>query len=97
MSPLDLFAPAALARAQLARDQARCAWLPELLGHKIARMSASPFAFLRGAAPLFYDLCREQPGLFDSAQRSEAPSIDSAQRSEAPSIDRLAQRDQSPL
>src|SRR5262249_2081581 len=56
---MSLFDPFSLARAQLERDRARCARLPALVSRKIARMSASPFAFLRGAAPLFYQLCRE--------------------------------------
>ncbi len=55
--------PHELVRAQLATDEARCASYPGLFAHKVARMSASPFAFLRGAAPLFYAALRQRPDL----------------------------------
>ncbi len=53
----------ALARHQLALDTARTRRFPELLAHKLERMTASPLAFLRGAAPLFYDLLKAHPTL----------------------------------
>jgi uncharacterized protein (DUF2252 family) len=55
--------PLALARHQIALDRARTARKPDLLAHKLERMSASPLAFLRGAAPLFYDLLAAHPTL----------------------------------
>ncbi len=59
---IDL-APPTLARSQIARDRRRLARYPRLLPHKIERMSASPLAFLRGAAPLYYALLAENRGL----------------------------------
>jgi uncharacterized protein (DUF2252 family) len=52
--------PIALARRQLARDEhaARA-----LFAHKLDRMRASPLAFLRGTAPMFYEILRENPTL----------------------------------
>jgi uncharacterized protein (DUF2252 family) len=55
--------PLALARHQIALDRARTARKPDLLAHKLERMTASPLAFLRGAAPLFYDLLAAHPTL----------------------------------
>jgi uncharacterized protein (DUF2252 family) len=55
--------PMALARHQIALDTARTTRFPELLAHKLERMTASPLAFLRGAAPLFYDLLAAHPTL----------------------------------
>jgi uncharacterized protein (DUF2252 family) len=55
--------PWKLAADQLARDRARLAAYPHLLPHKIERMAASPLAFLRGAAPLFYDIVSAAPEL----------------------------------
>lgn len=60
MLPFD---PVALARDQLERDRARTARFPGLFERKIARMSASPLAFLRGAAPLFYRMLAARPAL----------------------------------
>ncbi|MFO0646991.1 MAG: DUF2252 family protein [Polyangiales bacterium] len=54
-----------LARSQLQRDRARCADRPWLLAQKLARMSASPFAYLRGTAPLYYDLLAKERALRD--------------------------------
>lgn len=48
--------PLRLARRQLEIDRERTGDFPHLLAHKAARMSASPLALLRGAAPLFYEL-----------------------------------------
>jgi len=54
--------PFELARWQLERDRERIR-LPLLLQRKQQRMSASPFAFLRGAAPLFYRVLANAPRL----------------------------------
>jgi uncharacterized protein (DUF2252 family) len=60
MMPFD---PALLARRQIASDRAKTAAFPGLFERKLRRMSASPLAFLRGAAPLFYSLLAERPRL----------------------------------
>ena len=52
-----------LAQRQLELDRQRTARYPALLARKQARMSASPLAFLRGAAPLFYELLAADPDL----------------------------------
>jgi len=52
-----------LAEQQLAYDLERTSAFPPLLRRKLDRMGASPLAFLRGAAPLFYDLLKENPDL----------------------------------
>lgn len=63
--------PMELARKQLARDRKRTArvraWMhgAPLFPHKIDRMSPSPLAFLRGAAPLFYEILERVPILAD--------------------------------
>lgn len=48
--------PRRLAERQLELDRQRTLRFPALLPHKLARMTVSPFAFLRGAGPLFYEL-----------------------------------------
>ena len=48
-----------LAAKQLASDTANTKRFPSLLARKLTRMSTSPLAFLRGAAPLFYELLAE--------------------------------------
>jgi uncharacterized protein (DUF2252 family) len=55
--------PVRLARRQLEQDRERTARFEHLLDHKIGRMTASPLAFLRGSAPLFYDLLERYPKL----------------------------------
>jgi len=66
-----LLDPHELARKQLDDDRVRTArvraWMhgQSLFSHKIERMSPSPLAFLRGAAPLFYDVLERVPGLAD--------------------------------
>jgi len=60
MTPLD---PNALARFQLERDRAATRGVPGLFEHKLERMSASPLAFLRGAAPLYYRILQARPEL----------------------------------
>src|ERR1700678_91454 len=60
MIPLD---PSALARFQLQRDRAATKSVKGLFEHKLDRMSVSPLAFLRGAAPLFYEVLKARPEL----------------------------------
>jgi uncharacterized protein (DUF2252 family) len=55
--------PLALARRQIAIDGEKTSRFPALLDHKLARMTASPLAFLRGAAPLFYEVLAAHPSL----------------------------------
>ncbi len=55
--------PRTLARRQLELDRERVAHAPPLFRRKVARMSASPLAFLRGSAPLFYEVLQAQPDL----------------------------------
>jgi uncharacterized protein (DUF2252 family) len=55
--------PLRLARRQLAMDRLRTDRYPHLLDHKTERVTASPLALLRGAAPLFYYLLRMHPML----------------------------------
>ena len=55
--------PEALAARQCALDRERTQRFPSLLARKQKRMSASPFAFLRGAAPLFYEVLEQAPEL----------------------------------
>ena len=57
--------PLRLARRQLEIDRDRTGRYPHLLLHKAQRMSASPLALLRGAAPLFYELLDAHPTLAD--------------------------------
>jgi uncharacterized protein (DUF2252 family) len=44
-------------------DRERTARFPPILDHKMGRMSASPLAFLRGSAQLFYELLDRHPRL----------------------------------
>lgn len=55
--------PIALAQQQLDRDRSATARFPGLFERKLARMAASPLAYLRGTAPLFYGLLAEYPEL----------------------------------
>ncbi|MBX3188004.1 MAG: DUF2252 family protein [Labilithrix sp.] len=57
--------PAALAERQLVHDRARTSRFPDLFVRKLQRMSASPLAYLRGAAPLFYEILVARPDLAD--------------------------------
>jgi uncharacterized protein (DUF2252 family) len=52
-----------LAERQVAIDEKKTERLPFLHRRKAARMVLSPLAFLRGAAPLFYELMRDNPDL----------------------------------
>jgi uncharacterized protein (DUF2252 family) len=55
--------PDALAERQLTLDRARTKRFPDLFVRKLQRMSASPLAYLRGAAPLFYEILAARPEL----------------------------------
>lgn len=55
--------PRRLAERQLELDRQRTARFPALFAHKLGRLRASPLAFLRGAAPLFYELLAADPEL----------------------------------
>jgi uncharacterized protein (DUF2252 family) len=55
--------PVRLARRQIELDRERTARFPHLLAHKAARMTASPLALLRGAAPIFYEVLERHPAL----------------------------------
>lgn len=55
--------PGALADRQLTLDRQRTSRFPDLFVRKLQRMSASPLAYLRGAAPLFFEILAERPEL----------------------------------
>jgi uncharacterized protein (DUF2252 family) len=55
--------PAELAERQIQLDTRRTKRFPDLLVRKYARMSASPLAYLRGAAPVFYEILDRRPDL----------------------------------
>jgi uncharacterized protein (DUF2252 family) len=55
--------PFDLAARQTELDAARTARFPELRARKRRRMSASPHAFFRGSAPLFYEILAARPDL----------------------------------
>ncbi|MEO7032408.1 MAG: DUF2252 family protein [Polyangiaceae bacterium] len=55
--------PVRYADRQLTRDVAATKSFPLLLPRKLTRMAASPFGYLRGAAPLYYELLAEHPEL----------------------------------
>ena len=55
--------PAKLCAWQLDRDRERTKTYPGMFEHKLERMRASPLAFLRGAAPLYYELIATRPEL----------------------------------
>ncbi|CAN5925440.1 hypothetical protein BH11MYX4_BH11MYX4_65550 [soil metagenome] len=55
--------PWALADRQLMLDRERTKRFPDLFARKLVRMGASPLAYLRGAAPIFYDLLAARPDL----------------------------------
>jgi uncharacterized protein (DUF2252 family) len=63
MPKTDKLDPRALAQRQLELDRERVAHAPTLFRRKVARMSASPLGFLRGSAPLFYEIVRAHPDL----------------------------------
>jgi uncharacterized protein (DUF2252 family) len=55
--------PGALADRQLALDRERTKRFPALFIRKLQRMSSSPLAYLRGAAPLFFEILAARPEL----------------------------------
>lgn len=55
--------PANLADRQLTLDRDRTKRFPDLFVRKMQRMSASPLAYLRGAAPLFFEILQARPDL----------------------------------
>lgn len=61
--PVRKLRPFELARWQLDRDRERMRRMAVLLSRKQSRMSVSPFAFLRGSAPLFYRVLGNAPRL----------------------------------
>jgi uncharacterized protein (DUF2252 family) len=61
----DLADVFALAERQLAVDKARTRRFPELFVRKLQQMSTTPLAFLRGSAPLFYEMLASRKDLFD--------------------------------
>src|SRR6185436_19015558 len=63
MTRLDARVFADLAARQLDLDAARTRRFPALLGRKYTRVSASPFAFLRGSCPLFHEMLDAWPHL----------------------------------
>jgi uncharacterized protein (DUF2252 family) len=64
MSDLDAFA---LAARQIEIDRDHTAQVPALLDRKKVRLSPSPHAFLRGSAPLFYEILAARPDLAGGA------------------------------
>src|SRR5215471_3265800 len=54
-----------LAARQIALDYAATEQFPQLFARKKQRMLVSPHAFLRGSAPLFYEVLAAQPELAD--------------------------------
>jgi uncharacterized protein (DUF2252 family) len=65
LSAAEVFDLPGLAERQIASDRQRTQRFPDLFARKAQRMSASPLAFLRGAAPLFYDVLAARPDLSD--------------------------------
>ena len=63
MAGLDSLDPGVLADRQLTLDRERTKRFPELFVRKLQRMSSSPLAYLRGAAPLFFELLAARPDL----------------------------------
>jgi uncharacterized protein (DUF2252 family) len=60
---LETLDPAALADRQIALDRDRTKRFPDLFVRKLQRMSTSPLAYLRGAAPLFFEILQARPDL----------------------------------
>jgi uncharacterized protein (DUF2252 family) len=60
-----MFSPDPLVTAdrQMARDREATRAYPSLLAHKVERMQQSPLSYLRGTAPLYYELLEEHPEL----------------------------------
>lgn len=60
---MKLFDPVKLAQRQLELDRQRTARLSFAHERKVARMVRSPLSFLRGTAPLFYEMLSASPDL----------------------------------
>jgi hypothetical protein len=65
MSDIDHHTVQAVLDVQLKTDAERLKGRPGLLQHKYERMSASPFAFLRGAVPLWAAALHREPKLLE--------------------------------
>ena len=55
--------PLMCAQRQLERDRVATGSFPHLMPRKVERMTASPLGYLRGAAPLYYELLQDHPEL----------------------------------
>lgn len=62
--------PIELGLRQYDLDVRRKVVIPDLVRRKIAKVVASPLAFLRGSAPLFYDMLAEHPELAEGPAES---------------------------
>lgn len=62
--------PIELGIRQFQRDRARKVPVAGIMERKTAKMVASPLAFLRGSAPLFYELLAEHPELAEGPEDS---------------------------
>ncbi len=60
--------PWALAELQLTLDRGRTKRFPDLFARKLVRMSSSPLAYLRGAAPVFYEILAARPDLAEGPE-----------------------------
>ena len=60
--------PLLCAERQLERDRAATQAFPWLWSRKLARMTASPLGYLRGAAGLFYELLADHPELAEGPE-----------------------------
>lgn len=67
MTTLPRMATMSLAQVQVNADRARLAEQEPLLARKWSRMAASPFAFLRGASPLWAEALKRRPALLAAA------------------------------
>lgn len=63
MAAMNDFDPFALAARQVALDRTATARTPAVYERKKQRMAPSPHAFLRGSAPLFYEILAARPEL----------------------------------
>src|SRR5215471_13804095 len=60
--------PVELGLRQFQRDRAQKAPVAGIMERKTAKMVASPLAFLRGSAPLFYEMLAEHPELAEGPE-----------------------------
>src|SRR5580704_15955835 len=63
LGPMTDFDPFALAARQADMDRDATQRIPALLDRKRLRLAPAPFAFLRGSAPLFYEILAARPDL----------------------------------